>query len=248
MERSFADAMTQHPRRVLVVDDDLEIRVLLRALLEGSGYVVETARDGRQALASFPEPRPDLVVLDLAMPGIDGWGVLEALQGRGRLPPVLLLAEHGEDPRQGRFRETIAACLFKPVEPSEFLGTCRRVLDLAARTEHFLQERRRETRRPLVVEITLLSSEGSPVVRGTLVDISPGGFQLELGVSLEPGSPIRAALAVPGTAALTLEGHVRWRQTLPGGFLVGGNLDPVDPEKARILGALFAPPVPLGVV
>jgi len=232
-------------RRILVVDDDPEVRALLRGILEDSGYAVETASGGRDALETFPEPRPDLMVLDLAMREVDGWGVLEALQGRGRLPPVLLLAEHGEDPRRGRFRECVAACLFKPVHPDEFLGTCRRVLDLAARAEHFVRERRREVRRPLVVEVTLLSDQGSPSVRGTLVDISPRGFQMELGVPLEPGSPVRAVLSFPGSATVTLEGRIRWRQALPGGFLVGGDLDHFDPEKARILEALLGPRIPL---
>jgi len=235
--------MEEHRRRILVVDDDPEIRAILRGLLEGSGYLVETATGGQQVIDAFPEPSPDLMVLDIAMPGIDGWGVLEQLQARGRLPPVLLLSERGEDPRKGRFRECILACLFKPLHPGAFLGTCRRVLDMAARAEHFIQDRRRDNRRPLIVEVTLLTAEGRPSIRGTLIDLSRGGFQMELGVSLDAGTPVRALVPVPGSGPLSLEGRVRWRQALPGGFLVGGDLLDVDPEKARLLAALLDPPV-----
>jgi CheY-like chemotaxis protein len=189
----------------------------------------------------FPQRRPDLMVLDLVMPELDGWQVIEGLQGRGRLPPVLLLSERGGDPRRGRFRECIAACLFKPVKPSEFVGTCRRILDLAHKAESFPEERRREPRRRLIVEVTVLSSEGLPVRLGSLVDLSAGGFQIELGVPLRPGEAVRAVLPVPGSSPLDLEGRIRWCKTLPGGYLVGGQLLRIDPEQARILEALLHP-------
>lgn len=237
--------MTDHRPRILVVDDDPEVRALLRGLLEGAGHLVETAASGRTALEAFAERRPDLLVLDLAMPEIDGWTVLERLQGQGRLPPVVLLSGRGEDPRRGRFRECISACLFKPLRPGDVVGTCRRVLEMAARAEHFVQERRREDRRPLLVEVTLPSAEGAPAVFGSLVDLSRGGFQLELGIPLEPGSPVRTVVSVPGSAPLSLEGQVRWRQSLIGGFLVGADLSQTDPEQARLLEALLSQPQPL---
>jgi hypothetical protein len=108
-----------------------------------------------------------------------------------------------------------------------------------------VQERRREDRRPLLVEVTLPSAEGAPAVFGSLVDLSRGGFQLELGIPLEPGSPVRTVVSVPGSAPLSLEGQVRWRQSLIGGFLVGADLSQTDPEQARLLEALLSQPQPL---
>ena len=233
------------PERVLVVDDDPEVRALLRNLLERAGYAVDTAHGGRHALESFPDPRPDLLVLDLAMPQVDGWDVLEALQRRGRLPPVVLLCERGENPRRGRFPQCITACLFKPLRPDEFLGTCRRVMSLAARAEDFAQERRREPRRQILVEVALPPDERKPAVRGTLIDLSPGGFQIELGVSLAPGDTIRVVVSLPGVPPLELAGRVRWVRGLPGGFLVGGELRDADPEKALLVEALLGPTVPI---
>ena len=237
--------MSERPRQVLVVDDVADLRALLRTILEGAGYVVETAEGGRAALETFPARRPDLIVLDLAMPDMDGWEVLERLQGRGRLPPVLLLSERGENPRRGRLRECIAAYLFKPLNPGEFLGTCRRILEFSDRAEESAGERRREPRRRLIVEVTLLSSEGAPAVLGTLVNISPRGFQIELGVPLKTADPVRAVLNVPGSAPLSLEGQIRWRKALPGGYLVGGDLLQINPEQALILEALLHPLMPV---
>jgi hypothetical protein len=157
---------------------------------------------------------------------------------------VLLLSDRGEDPRKGRFRECILACLFKPLQPGAFLGTCRRVLDMAARAEDFIQDRRRDHRRPLIVEVTLLTAEGQPSIHGILIDLSRRGFQMELGVSLDPGTPLRALVPIPGAASLSLEGRVRWRQALPGGFLVGGDLLNVAPEKARLLESLLGATAP----
>ncbi len=117
---------------------------------------------------------------------------------------------------------------------------------MAARAEHFIQDRRRDNRRPLIVEVTLLTAQGRPSIRGTLIDLSRRGFQMELGVSLEAGTPVRALVPVPGCGPLSLEGRVRWRQALPGGFLVGGDLLDVDPEKARRLAALLDPLESLG--
>src|SRR5262249_40398955 len=65
--------------RVLVVDDDEDIRSLVRALLERGGAVVRDAPNGREGLREFHGWRPDLVILDVSMPGMDGWTVLERI-------------------------------------------------------------------------------------------------------------------------------------------------------------------------
>ena len=59
---------------VLVVDDDPDVRALVTTLLDRAGYLVAEAEDGRAALKALYEQRPDLVVLDVNMPDLDGWG------------------------------------------------------------------------------------------------------------------------------------------------------------------------------
>ena len=67
-------------RRVLVVDDDREIQDLTATVLRDGGYAVETAGDGRAGIAAARSTRPDLILLDINMPGIDGWEALRLLR------------------------------------------------------------------------------------------------------------------------------------------------------------------------
>ena len=77
--------------RLLVVDDEPNIRELLSASLRYAGFEVATAADGQQALAVAAQFRPDLLVLDVMMPGLDGFGVVRRLRQNGTQTPVLFL-------------------------------------------------------------------------------------------------------------------------------------------------------------
>ena len=78
--------------RILVVDDEPDILLLHRLNLEAAGHEVLLAADGMKALERIDADRPDCVVLDVMMPVLDGWGVLEALQERTDAPPVLVVS------------------------------------------------------------------------------------------------------------------------------------------------------------
>jgi DNA-binding response OmpR family regulator len=78
--------------RILVVDDEPDILLLHRLNLEAAGHEVLLAADGMKALERIDVDRPDCVVLDVMMPVLDGWGVLEALQDRLDAPPVLVVS------------------------------------------------------------------------------------------------------------------------------------------------------------
>ena len=78
--------------RILVVDDEPDILLLHRLNLEGAGHEVLLAADGMKALERIGTDHPDCVVLDVMMPVLDGWGVLEALQERSDPPPVLVVS------------------------------------------------------------------------------------------------------------------------------------------------------------
>src|SRR5205823_6561834 len=80
--------MNEH---VLVVDDDPPVRRMLERTLAAEGHAVTTAADGGAALAAVEREAPDLVILDVAMPGIDGLAVTQRLRGKGMTAPILLL-------------------------------------------------------------------------------------------------------------------------------------------------------------
>jgi DNA-binding response OmpR family regulator len=82
--------------RILVIDDDDDIRGLVRTLLERTGAEVREARNGREGLREFHSWRPDLVVLDVSMPEMDGWSVLDRLRDMSEVP-VLMLTARGDE-------------------------------------------------------------------------------------------------------------------------------------------------------
>jgi DNA-binding response OmpR family regulator len=82
--------------RILVVDDDDDIRGLLRALLERAGHEVSEAPDGRAGLRELYTGSPDLVILDVAMPGLDGWATLERIREVTDVPVLMLTARDAE--------------------------------------------------------------------------------------------------------------------------------------------------------
>jgi CheY-like chemotaxis protein len=101
---------------VLVVDDDAEIREVLIHLLEQEGYTVLGAENGLQALVQLRESQPNLMLLDLMMPVMSGWEVLEALAETGELAriPVIVVSAMCAPGAQ--------ACLRKPVDLDELLA------------------------------------------------------------------------------------------------------------------------------
>ena len=81
---------------ILVVDDDPDIRALLRTLLERVGYEVVDAPDGRSGLRALYQAAPDLVILDVAMPELDGWAALERIRELTDVPVLMLTAQASE--------------------------------------------------------------------------------------------------------------------------------------------------------
>ena len=96
MLASSSPARMNKPHRIWVVDDDAEMRQLLQDYLGEQGYEVRCMADGRQLLARLDHQRPDLVVLDLMMPGVDGLTALRRLRDDGDDLPVLMLTAKGE--------------------------------------------------------------------------------------------------------------------------------------------------------
>jgi len=115
---------------VLIIDDDLFMRISIRAYLEDSGLTCLEAGDGQEGIEAVLRYRPDLVVTDLRMPGVDGFGVLRALRALSPATPVILLSGAGEGAVAEEARlQGAAACMAKPlIHMEQFLATLRALL------------------------------------------------------------------------------------------------------------------------
>ena len=121
--------------RILVVDDKETSRELLRAVLENAGYAVSEAADGGEAIKKVHAENPDLILLDLQMPVLDGYQVLERLRRDTRhatLPIIALTASAMEGDREKAFAAGFTAHLAKPVGLAELRGEIQRLLKTGA--------------------------------------------------------------------------------------------------------------------
>jgi two-component system, OmpR family, response regulator MprA len=114
--------------RVLIVEDDVEITEVLRRSLRNEGYEVRTAIDGIEALDAALEFVPDLVVLDLGLPGLDGLEVCRRLRSDGDVPILILTARTETDDRVTGLDSGADDYLVKPFERSELLARIRALM------------------------------------------------------------------------------------------------------------------------
>ena len=112
--------------RILVVEDEEDLRTFVATVLQDTGFVVECAADGHEALSEDRRLPSDFVLLDLMMPGFDGWGVLDQLRLKPDPPPVVVLsalADKRPIPQDG-----VAASLHsKPFVVPDLIRTCEKV-------------------------------------------------------------------------------------------------------------------------
>ena len=126
---------TGRNRRILLVEDEDQLRRVMKDLLEREGYVVAEARDGVQAIDEVDRLAPDLIMLDLNLPGLDGYGVLQQLRSRKQTRdiPVIVLTAKGDEDNEVRVFELGA---------DDFLTKPFRARALSARLDAVLNRRR----------------------------------------------------------------------------------------------------------
>jgi DNA-binding response OmpR family regulator len=141
--------------RVLVIDDEAPIRLLCRVNLEAAGMKVREAEDGLVGVAAAREERPDVILLDVMMPGMDGWQVLEELLGDERTQniPIVFLTARAELRDQARGLELGGVdYVTKPFSPIDLAPLVKDLLERVSRgeTQDLRRERLAELRHALV--------------------------------------------------------------------------------------------------
>ena len=187
--------------QILIVDDEPKIARLVRDYLENAGFAVTVARDGREALMRARTERPDLIVLDLGLPGIDGLDVTRALRRDAGVPIIMLTARAAETDRVVGLELGADDYVTKPFSPRELVARVRAVL------------RRREgdaggellRAADLTLDVARLRVE----VAGRRVDLTSTEFALLAALARQPGRVFTRSQLLDAIHGLAFESYER---------------------------------------
>ena len=115
-------------KTVLIVEDDRNIADLLRLYLEKEGYTVVIAPDGMRGVEQFRTVHPSLVLLDVLLPGLDGWGVCRAIRAESQTPIIMLTAKSETEDKVNGLKQGADDYITKPFEMKEVLARIEAVL------------------------------------------------------------------------------------------------------------------------
>ena len=158
---------------VLIVEDDRNIQELLQMYLEKEGYAVTVASDGGQGLSKFRSIKPDLVLLDVMMPVMDGWAVCRAIRADSQTPIIMLTAKGETDDKVTGLKSGADDYVTKPFEMKELLARIEAVL---RRTGNAPQEE--NARRLSYDKMTIDMDAFELVIDGKKVDTPPKEMEL----------------------------------------------------------------------
>ena len=158
---------------ILVVEDDRNIRELLQLYLEKEGYAVTIAEDGGQGMPKFRAIKPDLVLLDVMMPVMDGWTVCKTIRSESTTPVIMLTAKGETDDKVNGLRSVADDYVTKPFEMRELIARIEAVL---RRTENGVAEKKP---RRLVFDKLVIDMEAFELqIDGKKVDAPPKEMEL----------------------------------------------------------------------
>ena len=187
---------------VLVVEDELEIARVVRDYLQHAGFEVFVVGDGGSAVASVRSARPDVLVLDLGLPGTDGLDVAREVRRWSETPIVMLTARGDESDRIVGLELGADDYVVKPFSPKELVARVRAVL---RRTR--APERGAETLRAADVEID--TAKMRVFVSGEPVDLTPTEFQLLATLVREPGRVFTRSQLLDAVHGVAIESYER---------------------------------------
>jgi len=117
-------------KKILIVDDDIDICEIMKELLEMEGYEVMIAHSGEKALDTSYKNEPDLILLDIMMPGIDGWNVLKRLKACKKtfhIPVAMVTAMVNPEEKTRAFKEGAEEFITKPLQVDDFIKRIKRL-------------------------------------------------------------------------------------------------------------------------
>lgn len=188
--------------RVLVVDDDPGIVKLVRAYLEQAGFGVLAAHDGKKAMQIARNEKPDLIILDLMLPEMDGWDVCRALRKESDVPVIMLTARVEETDKLVGLELGADDYVTKPFSPRELVARVRSVL---RRAQGLPSKPEQITRGAITVDL----SRHAVSVRGQSVDLTPTEFDLLATLMEDPGRAFTRSQLLENVQGYAYEGYER---------------------------------------
>ena len=223
--------------KVIVVEDDADLRTLVWRIFADAGHEVAMAADGAEGIEKLHALRPELLVLDLTLPGIDGWGVLRSVRRLPVPPRVVVLSPQTEgDAYERAWAEGVIAYVEKPFLLEDLLATCEKAGPADGSVA--VRDRRRSPRRVLRVSAQVLTREQGWWTEGELMDIGSSGARIAMAYPLPAVESVRLAFAVPGDGRVSVEGRLQWRAPAERGFAYGLSFVGVLPEAQRQIDAI----------
>jgi DNA-binding response OmpR family regulator len=190
-------------KRILVVDDEGDIRRLVRDYLEHAGYETLVAGDGESALTLARTRTPDLVILDLGLPGMDGLDVARSIRRASDVPMIMLTARSEESDKLVGLELGADDYVTKPFSPKELVARVRAVL---RRTEA-LQRPADEVVR--AGDVTLDAARMRVEVDGRRVELTPTEFDLLTTLARQPGRVFTRAQLLDAIHGVAFESYER---------------------------------------
>jgi two-component system alkaline phosphatase synthesis response regulator PhoP len=190
-------------KTILVVDDEPKIASLARDYLEHAGFAVLVAGEGRAALALARSRRPDLVVLDLGLPGLDGLDVARALRRDSDVPILMLTARTDESDRIAGLELGADDYVTKPFSPRELVARVRAIL---RRTEIASTLADAPIR---VLDVELDPARLRAAIAGRSVDLTPTEFALLATLARQPGRVYTRAQLLDAIHGIAFEAYER---------------------------------------
>lgn len=191
--------------KVLVVDDDDKILKVLTAYLVKEGYTIETAQEGWEAVKKVEQFKPDLVLLDVMLPGLDGWGVCKEVRRNSDVPIIMLTAHDAEADRIIGLEIGADDYVIKPFSPREVIARIRAI------SRRMKPSRLQEDKTSILQmgDMILRQDSHSLTVKGNLVDLTPTEYKLlELFMS-HPGQVFSRLQLIEKVQGYAFDGYER---------------------------------------
>ena len=189
-------------KKILVVDDEPKIIQLTQDYLENAGFSVISAGDGERALAVIQAEKPDLVVLDLGLPGMDGLDVCRSIRKTSNLPIIMLTARDEETDKLVGLELGADDYITKPFSPKELVARVRSVLRRSER----VQEGREVIR---VGDVTLDLPRMQVTVGDEEIELTATEFQLLQALASQPGRIFTRSQLLNSVHGVAIESYER---------------------------------------